>query len=148
MVTKLDPETDKGNCLICGREVMWITKSYGEKFPSKKTLRNADDQQAHNVKDGVDDNGKPRWTCSKDSSSGFAGTYQSTPKEPYEYKILTDEEQELYKAIIDKVCEYDILGDDEITKFPVDQSGMSKGRIKNISGQVLRDILKQKREES
>ena len=148
MVTKLDPTTDKGNCLICDREVMWVTKSYGGKFPDKKTLRNADDQQAHNVKDGVDDNGKPRWTCSKDSSSGFAGTYQSTPKEPYEYKVLSETEQELYKAIIAKVCEYDILGDDEIANYPVDQSGMSRGRIKNISGDVLRDILKQKREES
>ena len=80
MVTKLETTTPKGNCLICSREVMWVTKDYDGKFPSKTTLRNVSDQQAHNVKDGVDDKGKPRWTCSKDSSSGFAGTYQSTPK--------------------------------------------------------------------
>jgi len=67
MVTKLDPNTEKGNCLVCGVEVMWVTKSYGGKFPDKKTLRNVSDQQAHNVKDG-----QGGWTCSTGSSKTVA----------------------------------------------------------------------------
>ena len=141
MANKLEPKAEgtTGACNVCGTNVIWVSKSWQGK--TTLTLRNVSGQQAHNKKDGSN------WVCN--TGLGLDGFNKPTqPKEPYEYKVLTDEEQELYKAIIDKVCEYDILGDDEITKFPVDQSGMSKGRIKNISGQVLRDILKQKREES
>ena len=141
MANKLEPKTEgtTGACNVCGTQVIWVSKTWKDK--TSLTLRNVSGQTAHNKKDGSN------WVCN--TGLGLDGFDKPTqPKEPYEYKVLLETEQELYKAIIAKVCEYDILGDDEITKFPVDQSGMSKGRIKNISGQVLRDILKQKREES
>lgn len=61
---------------------------------------------------------------------------------------LSAEEKQLYSDIVSKVCEYDLLGDEIIKGYPCDQSGQSKGRIKNISAQVLRDILQAKRDES
>ena len=85
MVTKLDPTTDKGNCLICDREVMWVTKSYGGKFPDKKTLRNADDQQAHNVKDN-----QGGWTC-----SSVTGNTQSVGQQLTETKVIWEDPGEL-----------------------------------------------------
>ena len=85
MVTKLEPQEVKGACKVCGLEVMWVTKSYGGKFPDKKTLRNASDQEAHNVKDG-----QGGWTCSdgSGSSSGFAQTYQSVASKVTENKVV------------------------------------------------------------
>lgn len=66
-----------------------------------------------------------------------------------DYKLnLSEQEQQLWSDIISKVCEYDILADKIISTFPCDQSGQSKGRIKNISAQVLRDILEARRNNS
>ena len=147
MVTKLEPKTEgtSGACNVCGTQVVWVAKTWQGK--TSLTLRNVSGQQAHSKQDGVDSNGKTRWVCNTGlGTDGFDTPTQ--PKEPYEYKILTEENITLYKAIVAKVCEYDILGDEEIAKYPVDQSGQSKGRIKNISAQVLRDILAQQREES
>jgi len=140
MVTKLEPKLEgtSGACNICGTQVVWVAKTWQGK--TSLTLRNVSGQQAHNKKDGSN------WVCN--TGLGIDGFDTPTqPKEPYEYKVLTEENITLYKAIIAKVCEYDILGDEEIAKYPVDQSGQSKGRIKNISAQVLRDILAQQREE-
>jgi len=140
MVTKLEPKKEgvSGACKICGTQVVWVAKTWQGKTELK--LRNVSGQQSHNKKDGSN------WVCN--TGLGIDGFDTPTqPKEPYEYKVLTDENITLYKAIVAKVCEYDILGDEEIAKYPVDQSGMSKGRIKNISAQVLRDILTQQREE-
>jgi len=141
MVTKLEPKKEgvSGACNVCGTQVVWVAKTWQGKTELK--LRNVSGQQSHNKRDGSN------WVCNTGlGTDGFDTPTQ--PKEPYEYKVLTDENMTLYKAIVAKVCEYDILGDEEIAKYPVDQSGMSKGRIKNISAQVLRDILAQQREES
>ena len=141
MVTKLEPKKEgvSGACNVCGTQVVWVAKTWQGKTELK--LRNVSGQQSHNKRDGSN------WVCNTGlGTDGFDTPTQ--PKEPYEYKVLTEENMTLYKAIIAKVCEYDILGDEEIAKYPVDQSGMSKGRIKNISAQVLRDILAQQREES
>ena len=139
MVTKLEPKKEgvSGACNVCGTQVVWVAKTWQGKTELK--LRNVSGQQSHNKKDGSN------WVCNTGlGTDGFDTPTQ--PKEPYEYKVLTEENITLYKAIVAKVCEYDILGDEEIAKYPVDQSGQSKGRIKNISAQVLRDILAQQRE--
>lgn len=140
MVTKLEPKKEgvSGACNVCGTQVVWVAKTWQGKTELK--LRNVSGQQSHNKKDGSN------WVCNTGlGTDGFDTPTQ--PKEPYEYKVLTEENITLYKAIVAKVCEYDILGDEEIVKYPVDQSGQSKGRIKNISAQVLRDILAQQRED-
>ena len=135
-------EGNSGACWKCNNTITYVkTGSYQGK--DKFQWQNSDGS-GHYKKIGA---GEKDFACS--SGTGLDGFNTPTqPKEPYEYKVLTDENITLYKAIVAKVCEYDILGDEEIAKYPVDQSGMSKGRIKNISAQVLRDILTQQREES
>ena len=59
---------------------------------------------------------------------------------------LSEEESILWTDIVSKVCDYDILADKIIGEYPCDQSGQSKGRIKNIAAQVLLDIHKAKRD--
>lgn len=139
-----NPEKKEGNsgaCWKCGNIITW-TKTGNYQGVDKFQWQNSDGS-THYKKIGA---GKSDFACSSGTAlDGFNTPTQ--PKEPYEYKILTEENITLYKAIVAKVCEYDILGDEEIAKYPVDQSGQSKGRIKNISAQVLRDILAQQRED-
>jgi hypothetical protein len=132
-------EGNSGACWKCNKTITYVkTGSYqgNDKFQWQNS-----DGSGHYKKIGE---GAKDFACS--SGTGLDGFDKPTPKEPYEYKVLTEENMTLYKAIVAKVCEYDILGDEEIAKYPVDQSGQSKGRIKNISAQVLRDILAQQRE--
>ena len=133
-------EGNSGACWKCNKTITYVkTGSYqgNDKFQWQNS-----DGSGHYKKIGE---GAKDFACS--SGTGLDGFDTPTqPKEPYEYKVLTEENITLWKAIVAKVCEYDILGDEEIAKYPVDQSGQSKGRIKNISAQVLRDILTQQRE--
>lgn len=91
------PENPEGTilpCHKCGRNVMWVTKTYGGKFEPSATVRNADDQQAHNVRNGQ------TWVCSK--VTGFAENTKSVAQQVTEVNViweypetLTDDEQVL-----------------------------------------------------
>jgi hypothetical protein len=140
-----NPEKKAGNsgaCWKCNQPITCVkTGSYNG--VDQLSWQNPDGS-GHYKKIGA---GNKDFACS--SGTGLDGFDTPTKsKEPYEYKHLSEEDKSLYKAIIGKVCEYDILGDEEIAKYPVDQAGVSRGRIKNISSEVLRDIHKHNREES
>ena len=86
-------------CKKCGRKVKWVTKTYGGKYNPSTTVRNADDENAHNVKVG-----DKNWVCS--TVTGFAENTRSVVQQATETKVVwenpgefTDDEQLLLSGL-------------------------------------------------
>ena len=141
MVTKLEPQEAKGSCKVCGLEVMWVTKSYGGKFPDKKTLRNASDQEAHNVKDG-----QGGWTCST-GSTGIDGFGQSVASKAIENQVvwegmekLTADQKQLSDGLrVTRSIAYDFTKECHPS---LSENSNSFGQINNANMTHLLDLMK------
>jgi hypothetical protein len=133
----LPPGVSKGNCLLCEREVQWVKQTY--KGDEKSTVRNVDDNKAHNLKSGEN------WICN--TNTGFAETAQkvaSIIKEPFVPKLITEEQQALWINIVDKATEYTLLAEEEYDKYPQMDNPAKRGMVTKLAYDMMENYQKVK----
>jgi len=133
----LPPGVSKGNCLLCEREVQWVKQTY--KGDEKSTVRNVDDNKAHNLKSGEN------WICN--TITGFAETAQkvaSIIKEPFVPKLITEEQQALWIPIVKKAVEYTLTAEKVYDEYPQMDNPAKRGLVTKLAHTMMENYQKVK----